>query len=179
MSKGSGGLNTIFRNAEALSEAGCECDFYIPASIATAISRSEIERQITDWYGFSLPFQIFPCATRLEGYYDLAIASLWSTATFVEASDAKKKAYFVQDWEPSFYPVGEEHLNALSSYRLKLEKITIGKWLASKCSEMGRPLRIRSLVQISVYTGRWMAVLKNVQFVRSTSPRSHVGHRGC
>ena len=140
LSKGSGGLNTIFRNAEALSEAGCECDFYIPASIATAISRSEIERQVTDWYGFSLPFQIFPCATRLEGYYDLAIASLWSTATFVEASDAKKKAYFVQDWEPSFYPVGEEHLNALSSYYLKLEKITIGKWLASKCSEMGAPV---------------------------------------
>lgn len=136
LSAGSGGLNTIFRNAEALCEAGCECDFYIPASIATATPRGEIQRQIVDWYGFSHAFQIFPCATCLEGVYDLAIATLWSTADFVEASGAKKKAYFVQDWEPSFYPVGEEHLNAFSSYRLKLGKITIGKWLALKCSEI-------------------------------------------
>lgn len=134
LNEGSGGLNTIFRNAEALCAAGCVCDFYIPANISTAVTKDELKRQITEWYRFSSSFRVFPCATRLEGPYDLAIATLWSTASFVEISDAKKKAYFVQDWEPSFYPVGEEYLSALSTYLLELNKITIGKWLALKCS---------------------------------------------
>ena len=135
LSKGSGGLNTIFRNAEALSAAGYNCDFYFLPDMALPISPSELEEQIREWYDCRFPFQVFINATALDGDYVLAIATHWPTAYFVAASEARGKAYFVQDWEPSFYPVGETALDAAATYDLGLVPITIGKWLATKCQD--------------------------------------------
>jgi hypothetical protein len=49
--------------------------------------------------------------------------------------DCKKKAYFIQDYEPWFLPMGDGYINTENSYRLGYSPITIGKWLSHKMIE--------------------------------------------
>src|SRR5207302_10462261 len=59
---------------------------------------------------------------------DAAIATLWRTAyKLVEQKGcADVKLYFIQDYEPLFYPIGDEHILAQRSYQLELRNITYG-----------------------------------------------------
>ncbi|WP_461161016.1 glycosyltransferase family 4 protein [Simplicispira piscis] len=64
---------------------------------------------------------------------EFAVATGWDTAYPVRAfSGAQHKLYFVQDYEPSFYPVGTESVLAENTYRFGFFGITAGDWLAHK-----------------------------------------------
>ena len=70
---------------------------------------------------------------------DALFATGWETAYPVlnEKTDAKK-FYFVQDFEPLFYPMGTEYILAENTYKFNFHGITAGKWLAKKLnSEYG------------------------------------------
>ena len=60
---------------------------------------------------------------------------------------AGARMYFVQDYEPLFYPAGSHYLLAEATYRLGLHGITAGRWLAQKVRgrprHVRRPLRLR------------------------------------
>jgi hypothetical protein len=60
-------------------------------------------------------------------------ATGWETAypVFLDKSRAKR-FYFVQDFEPMFYPVGTEYVLAENTYRFGFHGITAGGWLAHK-----------------------------------------------
>lgn len=61
------------------------------------------------------------------------VATAWATAYPVfNARCSGKRFYFVQDFEPSFYPVGSLSLLADNTYRMGLYAITAGEWLATK-----------------------------------------------
>ena len=60
------------------------------------------------------------------------IATAWNTAYFASMQKCTHKFYFIQDFEPWFYPMGEMYLNAEASYRYELNPITIGRWLSKK-----------------------------------------------
>ena len=84
----------------------------------------------------------FPlCAQVLLGLGELpacefAVATGWDTAYAVRAfTGAQHKLYFVQDYEPHFYPVGSESVLAENTYRFGFFGITAGDWLASKLAQ--------------------------------------------
>jgi hypothetical protein len=60
-------------------------------------------------------------------------ATGWETAypAFRDASRARR-FYFVQDFEPLFYPVGSEYVLAENTYRFGFHGITAGGWLSHK-----------------------------------------------
>ena len=126
--KGSGGHRTIIQNVNALIRAGYDCDLYFEED---GVSTSEIVRQkINDWYekcdaGVYVGFD-------LKQEYDLMFATGWQTVEFVRKLPAKKKAYFIQDFEPWFFPMGDQYLITENSYRYGFLPVTIGKWLAHK-----------------------------------------------
>jgi hypothetical protein len=63
------------------------------------------------------------------------VATSWATAYPVFNSRcAGKRCYFVQDFEPSFYPAGALSLLAENTYRMGFHAITAGRWLAQKLS---------------------------------------------
>jgi hypothetical protein len=66
-------------------------------------------------------------------------ATSWPTAYPVFNSRcAGKRFYFVQDFEPYFYPVGSWSFLAENTYRMEFHAITAGRWLAQKLtSEYG------------------------------------------
>ena len=64
---------------------------------------------------------------------DAVVATSWPTAYVAfNAACSGKRFYFVQDFEPHFYPVGTYSVMAENTYRMGFHGITAGAWLAQK-----------------------------------------------
>ncbi|MBR4343977.1 MAG: glycosyltransferase family 4 protein [Lachnospiraceae bacterium] len=59
---------------------------------------------------------------------DVVVASSWDTVFFAKRFTGSYKAYFVQDYEPYFYPFGEEYLMCRNTYLQGLHMISLGSW---------------------------------------------------
>lgn len=131
--KGSGGFRTICTKAGYLDQRGFECHFFILPGSEAYKSAGTVDEQIYLWFGYK------PKSVRVEhtipSSFDIAIATAWPTAEFVAFQSTPLKLYFIQDYEPWFYPMGECYLRAENTYRLDLKPITIGRWLSSKVSK--------------------------------------------
>ncbi|MBW6416188.1 glycosyltransferase family 4 protein [Celeribacter sp. PS-C1] len=130
---GSGGHMTIFRFINNLAALGHPQRVVIlpPHSFNTA---EDAQRAIAEWY---MPLNatvvlgresILPCHAL--------IATGHQTAHTVAAyRGATHRLYFVQDYEPYFFPVSSESYMAESTYRLGLIGVTAGDWLAEKLAK--------------------------------------------
>ncbi len=127
-SKGSGGHRTIFANLNYLVEDGYKCDMYVQS--LKKEYPNEIYRRIKEDYG-NFYGDVFS-GYQLAKKYDMIIATGWDTAEHVAKSDCEKKMYFIQDFEPWFFPMSSEYLMAERSYSYGLQGVTIGKWLSQK-----------------------------------------------
>ncbi len=66
---------------------------------------------------------------------DALVATAWWTAyEACRIPNCRRRFYFVQDYEPYFYPVDTNYFLALNSYRLGHYHVTLGRWLAEKLS---------------------------------------------
>ena len=126
--KGSGGHRTIIQNVNALIKAGYECDIYVEEDYVS--TDQMLEEKINDFYGYCAANCYVGTVLRQE--YDLLFATGWTTIDFVKNLDCPKKAYFIQDYEPWFMPMGDNYIKTETSYRLGYAPITIGKWLSHK-----------------------------------------------
>jgi glycosyltransferase involved in cell wall biosynthesis len=64
------------------------------------------------------------------------IATSWITAYTVYSFKATQhRCYFVQDYEPYFFPHGSDYCFAETTYRMGLHGITAGDWLANKLAK--------------------------------------------
>lgn len=127
---GSGGHTTIFRQIWHLERAGYHCGIVI---VRSSVHRTaEDAKHDIDTYFFRLQAPVymgFEALPRVE----FAVATSWDTAYAVRAFDgAAHKIYFVQDFEPFFYPLGSEYVLAENTYRFGFFAITAGDWLADK-----------------------------------------------
>ena len=133
--KGSGGHMTLFRFIGALEKAGHVCTIYcyVPGSKYGSISAVK-----------AIMGESFP-ALKATMYWlhddeemkpaDAVFATSWETAYPIYNSKLKaKRFYFVQDFEPYFYPVGSFSVLAENTYRFGFYGITAGGWLAKKLS---------------------------------------------
>ena len=134
---GAGGHMTIFRFVEFLGNFGHRQTIWIqnarnhesPAAAKRVIQRHyrPISESVAVRY---LPDDV----SQISG--DVVIATdCWTVFPAVTATDIKERFYFVQDFEPMFYPMGENHLTALLTYRMGLRALCAGNWLLSKAQE--------------------------------------------
>ena len=117
----SGGIRVALLHAEMLVKAGAQ------VSLFTLEGEAE-------WYhegDFHFPV-LSAEREKLQGTLDLAVATMWNTAEFVEqSSKIRKKKYLVQNFEVGFYPPGSPYRIATSAtYRMRspMEYVTISKW---------------------------------------------------
>ena len=117
----SGGIRVALLHAEMLVKAGAQ------------VSLFTLEGE-TEWYhegDFHFPV-LSAEREKLQGTLDLAVATMWNTAEFVEqSSKIRKKKYLVQNFEVGFYPPGSPYRIATSAtYRMRspMEYVTISKW---------------------------------------------------
>lgn len=128
--KGSGGFRTICSKASFLDSRGYENYFYIMPGCEAYKSAHRVQTEIKDWFGYS-PKEVLVAPSVPEDFFAV-IATAWNTAHFASMQKCTHKFYFIQDFEPWFYPMGEMYLNAEASYRYELNPITIGRWLSKK-----------------------------------------------
>lgn len=126
--KGSGGHTTMFRMIEALEAAGHECVLALHNPHGSDLSeRTQIIR--AGW-----PHVRAGVASVRDGLAgaDAAIATAWQTGHALAAygTAPMRRLYFVQDYEPLFYPRGSEAALAELSYRFGYRTIALGDMVA-------------------------------------------------
>ena len=130
----SGGHQNLYRFIDYLEQAGHRVKIYL-YSVSDIIPLQDILRMTAR--SSSYP----KIAASVEWYTDRGVsadvdaifATGWETAypAFRDASPARR-LYFVQDFEPYFYPVGSDSVLAENTYHFGFTAITAGGWLAAK-----------------------------------------------
>ena len=124
----SGGHTTLFRMINWLEGANYQNRVYLYDNFQS--DHAHYAGIIRNRYGFS--GIVRPYADGMEDA-DGVLATSWPTAyAAMKSPCAGKRFYFVQDFEPYFYPVGSEHVLAEDTYRMGFHGITAGSWLARK-----------------------------------------------
>jgi O-antigen biosynthesis protein len=124
-SPGSGGHTTFFRMVEGLEKQGHRCTILLYNRHGSNLG---VYREIihSNWPGLSAVIQFVP--DRIEGY-DACVASSWETAHVLASrgDSASFKFYFIQDYEPYFYPRGSLYALAEDTYRFGFRHIALGE----------------------------------------------------
>ena len=130
---GSGGHLNIFRTIWHLERMGYTSTIVIGRPVMHQ-SVDEAREEIRQHF-FPLQAQVLLGLGALPKC-EFAVATGWDTAYAVRAfTGARHKLYFVQDYEPYFYPVGSESVLAENTYWFGFFGITAGDWLASKLAK--------------------------------------------
>lgn len=124
--RGSGGHTTIFRIIRRLDSLGHKQRIYF-YDIYGADHRYYADI-VREHYGFAGVVE--PTGTTMADA-DAVFATSWPTAYAVyNARCTGKRYYFVQDFEPDFYPAGSARVLAENTYRMGFHGLTAGPWLA-------------------------------------------------
>lgn len=127
--KGSGGHRTIVQNANALVRNGYECDLYVDEDF---ISTSEEMKKKFEIYFDECLSNVY-VGVKLRKKYDLVFAThAILTTDYTATCECENKAYFIQDFEPWFMPMGDLYLSMERSYKYNFKGVSIGRWLSNK-----------------------------------------------
>lgn len=132
----SGGAQNIFRFIRYLEEAGHRATIYLYHSADHAIDARYLKQLISansSYPSIAAEFRAYSPTQGVDTDTDALFATGWETAypAFRDPSPARR-FYFVQDFEPAFYPVGSEHVLAENTYRFGFHGFTAGRWLSDK-----------------------------------------------
>ncbi|CCG04987.1 glycosyl transferase [Blastococcus saxobsidens] len=135
----SGGAQTIFRFVRYLEQAGHKATIYLYHSNPWPIDAPYLRELIAANPSYSDVKAQFVAYSHEQGVaddVDAIFATGWETAYPVYRDRSRaKRFYFVQDFEPAFYPVGTENVLAENTYRFGFHGVTAGRWLADKLAD--------------------------------------------
>lgn len=131
---GGGGHQNMFRFIEHLDKNGFTNNIYL-YSTNDDMTLEQAAKNVSAYATLSRTTFFYYDRDKKMADAAILFATGWETAypVFNEKTTAKK-FYFVQDFEPLFYPMGTEYLLAENTYRFGFHGITAGKWLAKKLS---------------------------------------------
>lgn len=129
--RGSGGHLNIFRFISNLEMLGFECNIIIVANNQPLEDEETLSSNIARWF-MPLKARVYKGLEHAPPAY-FSLATEWRTAYFVRSfSKTNRRCYFVQDFEPWFFPIGSEYYLAEETYRFGFIGITAGDWLKEK-----------------------------------------------
>jgi hypothetical protein len=172
-----GGQTTMLHLGTLLSEQGYQVFYlsYVPQSAEDMATNAE----------FNYPNYQGKCLdmSHLDNHQsDIWVATLWESA-YVIKSKPGYKMYFVQDYEPYFYPFGDRYQLAKRTYDLGLHIISLGPWcvkmIEDQCDPHGIIDQINFPIDLDHYplkerdfnTYKDMATVKLAVYTKWTSPR--------
>ncbi|MFW0774831.1 glycosyltransferase family 1 protein [Paenarthrobacter nitroguajacolicus] len=121
---GSGGHTTFFRMVKAMEDSGHRCILFLYDRNDDDVSRHE---SLVRRHWPMLRAEIRSATRGMDGV-DALVASSWSSAHVLAARSPQNvhRFYFIQDYEPYFYPRGALYALAEDSYRFGLTTIALG-----------------------------------------------------
>ncbi|MCR4999337.1 MAG: glycosyltransferase family 1 protein [Lachnospiraceae bacterium] len=136
MGPGSGGHTTIFRTISYLSEMGIHNRIYMCWDTDYAVSDEELREQAKKYYGYDLGTNEIHWAYTDMEYADGCVCTSWQSAYVLRRfHNCLSKFYFVQDYEPWFYPMGSLYHLAERTYTFGFRGVTAGLWLSSRLNK--------------------------------------------
>jgi len=124
MVKYSGGHTSILRLGTYLSEFGHEVFYvsYLPQKVSEM--KLNAEHNLKEYKG-----EILGPEGLTEFEYDVGVATYWISAYYLWNMDnVRYKAYFIQDYEPDFYPGGDIRVFVENTYKMGYHMISLGAW---------------------------------------------------
>lgn len=124
---GGGGHRNIFRAVTHLKKSGHNVTvYYMDSSLRADVMKKNCQKWFYDMDGVN-----FIRYDGNIGYYDVAIATYWTTAYEIKKNEShfKYKFYFTQDFEALFNPMSSNYILAENSYRLGFSHICSGPWM--------------------------------------------------
>lgn len=133
---GSGGHTDIIRMINLLSSFGHQNNAYVvPGRDLWYQSELEIRQYLQREFG-ELRAQVFKWKGGPMVESDAVVLTHWTTAYMIDEVDNTSQIfYFVQDWEPFFFPMGTEYLRAEQTYKMGFSCITLGSWLTERLTD--------------------------------------------
>ncbi len=133
---GSGGHRDIVRMINLLAGFGHRIHAYVvPRVHLLDKSDPEIRAFVERHFG-RLEAHLFKWGPPTMAEADVVMLTHWSTAYLVDRTRTSARIfYFVQDWEPFFFPMGTEYLRAEQTYKMGFPAITLGRWLTKRLRE--------------------------------------------
>ena len=130
---GSGGHINIVRFINYLEKKGYSNRVYLYSRLGGETSES-LKQFAKDYYNLDKNSNTeFYSSTDYMDYSHFTVASSWESAYFVRNfARTKHKIYFVQDYEPDFFPKSSSYFFAENTYKFGFFGITAGKWLSDK-----------------------------------------------
>lgn len=132
MGKGSGGHLNIFRMISYLENMRFHSRVYLYKS-PNYRDNASVVRFVREFFPIlDHRVELFWDVSQMS-YAHATLATSWETAYFVRRfKNTSAGCYFVQDFEPYFYPNGSYYHLAENTYNFGLYGITAGEWLKKK-----------------------------------------------
>lgn len=130
---GGGGHMTIFRMISHLERQGHRITIWVhnPSTHKTPDEARETIHKHFQYVSADVRFVDLAFAKKAQG--DAIVATdCWTVWPVMAAHNFIERFYFVQDFEPSFHPMGGKYLAAEQTYRQDLVCICASPWLADK-----------------------------------------------
>ncbi|WP_194288911.1 MULTISPECIES: glycosyltransferase family 1 protein [unclassified Nocardioides] len=149
---GSGGHTTMFRMVRAFEAAGHRCVLLLHDRHGGRVEQqARVIREGWPWVGA----EVRSVADGLGGL-DACVATGWETAHVLAARcrEPLHRFYFIQDFEPFFYPRGSEHELATDTYRFGFTHLALGHMVQDRLlTEVGvGSLRVPFSCDTSTYS---------------------------
>lgn len=125
----SGGHRNIFRAVRYLSEFGHNCSIHVLQDNLRFADGEQIRDFITEEFFDVKADGVFLGVDKITDC-DVLICTYWTTAYVVKdnADKAPLHVYFLQDYEPMFFPMGTDYVRACETYKFGFYPITSGPW---------------------------------------------------
>lgn len=125
---GSGGHTTLLRMVEATERAGHHCTLFLYDRYGGDLAQQEAV--IRQWWP-GVRATVRSVEDGISGV-DACVASSWESAHVLatRGTEAMRRLYFIQDFEPYFYPRGSLYSLAEDTYRFGFRCIALGAMVA-------------------------------------------------
>ncbi|MDH6533341.1 hypothetical protein M2119_001578 [Aurantimicrobium minutum] len=138
--RSSGGHMNAYRFMKYLEDAGYDITLFIYSALKyPKVSLAGIKDMLSHNGGYpqlNAKYQMYDPQVGITGDFDGIVASDWPTAYAAWRYQRDvPRLYWVQDFEPFFFPAGPDYIVAENSYKLGYQGIACGPWLAGKVTE--------------------------------------------
>lgn len=120
--KSSGGVTSILRLGTQLSNLGYQVTYITMFNDSQEEMKEAAKYNLNSYQGKCVAMN-----ETNQDDFDIVMATEWRTVYRILSYNAYKM-YFVQDYEPIFFEMGERYLLSNKTYELGLHIVSLGKW---------------------------------------------------